>query len=1299
MDKLKEQLYAQKEYQLSLKENLLTAQATEHTHRPALFTLIKIINKNAIVINEPKSAVYGRVDITIIDASTPVGYIETKDIGTDLNKMEKTDQIKRYVDALDNFILTNFLEFRWYVRGEIKKTVIIGELISKNNVIFNSNFNDLFSTLDDFFINKTIRIKTSSELSKKMANIARLVKTTVFSILKNKKNSNLNEQFYSFKSILIPDLTEEKFADLYAQTIVYGLFSARCASTEGEFSRENATYLLPKTNPFLRKAFSEIAGPDIDEEAVWILENLVHILKSTDILSILDEFKKSGKSGDAILDFYEGFLSHYNPDTRAERGVYYTPKPIVQYIVKSIDLILMKYFYVEKGLADYSTISRKNRKNEDVNYHKVIVLDPATGTGSFLDEVITLIESKFKNNKGFWSDYVSQHLLPRLFGFEILMAPYTIAHMKLGQKLIESGYESQKDQRLNIYLTNTLSESPNIGFDFHFTKWLADETNEAREIKNEKPVMVIIGNPPYRAESANKTLWMNELLKGYDSENKQKTASYFTLDGQPMKDKNTKWLNDDYVKFIRFAQRKIEMTGYGVIGFVTNHSFLDNPTFAGMRKCLLNEFDLIFILDCHGNVKKNERTPDNEKDIGLFDIQQGVCISFFIKNRTKCEGQLAKIYHSDLWGEREIYNLDTLIAGKYYWLSNNDINTTDWKEINPKKPYYYFIQQDDIYDEEYDDFFPIDEMFIIKSVGIVTARDKLCISWSNLEMWDTLNTFINLEESEARSYFHLGNDVCDWQVKLAQSDIRESGPSRENIVKINYRPFDVRYTYYTGKSKGFHCRPRYEVMKNLSHHNNYALIISRMAKGECFNHVFMSELIVEGAFLSSSTSTNAYVMPMYLINDDQNLFSEGHILNTNFSSKLISCIEKNIQLKFNYEHNGDLITDFGAQDCMGYIYAILNSEEYKKKYNYRLVKDFPRIPITTDLNLFVELSRIGIELITLHLNKTKLSGNVKFPKAGSNNIECIKYEDNRIWINDDQYIDNISKKIWDFMIGGYNVCDKWLKSRKGKKLTFDEIKELDHVVGAIALTIKLRERLDEIIVRNNRSLFCLSTRVNNSATKVSSKNTPFEEVLKKRTALAAYIVNQLQDDDKLTRTKFAKIFYMVDYIQNNNLETKYVREAAGPLDPRALYNENIGIESLCMKNKYFYTNKIKKSDGFVINYAVDKNIQEGVAYAVKILDETRTAVDNVIGLMRQMDYKQAEIVATIFSCWNDLLIEMKRQPNDNEIIKRFYEWHDKKEDIKQTRVINALKWMKLNSIIPLGKKSHTIEKFNKANFE
>ena len=377
-------------------------------------------------------------------------------------------------------------------------------------------------------------------------------------------------------------------------------------------------------------------------------------------------------------------------------------------------------------------------------------------------------------------------------------------------------------------------------------------------------------------------------------------------------------------------------------------------------------------------------------------------------------------------------------------------------------------------------------------------------------------------------------------------------------------------------------------------------------------------------------------MPMYLTSDSHDLFTEDCTFNTNFSPKFISCVEKKIQLKFNYDHDGNLNTDFGSQDCMGYIYAILNSEEYKKKYNYRLVKDFPQIPITNDLNLFVELSNIGKKLISVHLNQNTASGVVNFPKTGSNDIAFIKYKEERLWINDIQYFDNIPKEIWEFVIGGYSVCDKWLKSRKGRKLTFDEIKELDHIVGAITLTIKLREQLDETVERNKHSLFCLSVEANKSAPRAQNKATPFDEVLKKRTALAAYIVNQLQDDDKLTRTKFAKIYNMVDYIQNHNLQTKYVREAAGPLDPRALYNESIGIEPLCMKNRYFCTNKIEKGEGFVINYSVDKNIQEGVAYAVKILDQTRGAVDNIIELMILMDYKQTEIVATIFSCCGNL---------------------------------------------------------------
>ncbi|MFO9416547.1 type ISP restriction/modification enzyme [Legionella pneumophila serogroup 1] len=1288
---------AAKEYQLFLKEHFLTEQSTEHTHRPALITLLKKINSNIMVINEPKSKCYGRVDLTVMDSSAPIGYLETKDLGINLNKSEKTDQLKRYIDALDNFILTNYLEFRWYFKGEIKKTIIIGE-IKSGDIIFNNDFDQLMSFLKDFFISRTVSIKTSKDLSIKMANIAKLIKDTVYSILQNKKESNLEEQFYSFKNILMPDLTEEKFSDFYAQTIVYGLFSARCSNITKALTRENATYLLPKTNPFLRKTFGEIAGPDIDDEAVWILDNLINTLNLTDINSIQNEFKKTGKSGDAVLDFYEGFLSQYNPNTRVERGVFYTPKPIVEYIVKSIDLILIKYFQIEKGLADHSIISRKNKDNEDCFHHKVIVLDPATGTGGFLYEVINLIENRFKDNKGFWSDYVSQHLLPRLYGFEILMAPYTISHMKLSQKLLESGYHSTTEQRLNIYLTNTLSQQPHIGFNFHFAQWLIDETNEARQIKNDKPVMVIIGNPPYRAESANKTEWMRDLLKGYDSENNQNTSSYFNIDGEPLKEKNTKWLHDDYVKFIRFAHRKIEMTGYGVIGFVTNHSFIDNPSFAGMRKSLLSEFDLIYILDCHGNVNKKEKSPNDEKDVGLFDIKQGVCICFFIKNNRKTIGELAEVYHFDLWGEREVYVNNILVSGKYHWLSNNDIESTNWKKIHSQYPYYYFIPQETEYDEEYNNFIAIDEIFIKKSVGLCTARDKFCISWSQEEMWKKINDFLSLSEEDARERFRLGNDVRDWKVQFAQQDLKKSGPSESRIIRVSYRPYDFRYTYYTGHSRGFHCNPRGDVMNNLIKGNNYALIVSRMAKGEVFNHSFVSEYIVEGAFLSSSTSTNAYVFPVYIIDDTSNtLFPSYNNIESNFSQKFISVIESKLGLKFNHEKNGDFKSTIGVEDCLGYIYALLNNDRYKQKYNYRLVRDFPRIPITTNLNLFVALSSLGKKLIFLHLNKDKFSGSIKFPIMGSNTINFVKYDNRKIWINDNQYLDNISKEVWGFVIGGYSVCDKWLKSRKMRRLTFEDIEEFDSIVGNIIQTNKLRNQLDILIEKNSSLIFSSKSNVSQNRNKPQTKNlqvSPFMEVLEKRTALAAYIINKLKDDKNLTRTKFAKIYYLVDYMQNSNLKTQYAREVAGPLDARALYNEEIGIEPLCLKKNYFKTQKVEKKKNYVVNYTLGENIDEGVSYAVKILDKTRSAVDNLIELMKPLDYRQAEIVATLFACWNDLIIEINGQPNDEKIITRFYEWHNKKENIKKERVVKALKWMKLNSIIPLGKKTHTVEKFN-----
>ncbi|MFN9617713.1 MAG: N-6 DNA methylase, partial [Dolichospermum sp.] len=653
--------------------------ATEHSYRPALKKLMESLDSGIQAINEPKRIACGAPDFVIKNGVLDVGHIEAKDIGVSLKKAEKTAQMGRYFQALGNLILTDYLEFRWYVQGELKLSAALGTIDKNKKIkVDQEGMQEVDQLLQQFLLAKVPQITTPKDLAKRMASLAQLMRDAIKTALNDvDKGGTLREQLESFQRVLIKDLTVEQFADMYAQTICYGLFAARCNTDNVQtFSRETAAFKLPKTNPFLRSIFGQIAGPDLDDRISWAVDNLARILQQTEMAEILKNFGKRTRTEDPVVHFYETFLAEYDPKMRESRGVYYTPEPVVNYIVKSVDYILKHKFNISKGLADSKKIKVPNPKGEGtMETHQVLILDPAVGTGTFIHNVIDFIYDKFKNQRGMWSSYVSQHLLPRLFGFELLMAPYTVAHIKLVLQLQELGYDFSSEERLRIYLTNTLQEAFQLEDQMvSFGYRIKQEAEAAKLIKQENPVMVILGNPPYSGHSVNTGDWIKNLLKGEDSIYNCETGNYFQVDGKPLGEKNPKWLNDDYVKFIRFSQWRIEKTGYGILAFITNHGYLDNPTFRGMRQSLMETFDEIYVLDLHGNSKKKEVCPDGSADQNVFDIQQGVAIGFFIKYQNKehenkeqnSQKQLATVYHANLWGSREVYETKQLVGGKYH---------------------------------------------------------------------------------------------------------------------------------------------------------------------------------------------------------------------------------------------------------------------------------------------------------------------------------------------------------------------------------------------------------------------------------------------------------------------------------------------------------------------------------------------------------------------------------------------------------------------------------------------------------
>ena len=629
-------MYSFENYINNIQTNLQAGNSTEHTHRLALQNLVQSFAQGITATNEPKRVACGAPDYIVTKSQIPLGYIEAKDIGKCLTKVEGSSQIKRYLRSLNNLIITDYLEFRWYVGGEKRLAAKLADGITgkRKLQLEPQGAEQLTQLLNGFLTAEIPTVNNPKELAQRMAKQAQLIRDLINNALKeDKESSKLRGQLESFRKVLLRDLTNEQFADMYAQTITYGMFTARYNTNNIQgFSRQSAAHELPKTNPFLRQTFGHIAGFDLDDRIVWIVDDLAEMLRRSDMASILQDFGKKTRTEDPVVYFYENFLEEYDPKLREIRGVYFTPQPVVSYLVRSVDHILKQDFGISKGLADDSKVEIPHPSGKGtLESHKVLILDPAIGTGTFLAKVIDQIYASFGKNQGIWASYVKQHLLPRLFGFELMMAPYTVAHLKLGLKLREHGYQFDSDERLGVFLTNTLQEGFQIPVADGFTQWIKDESDAAKEIKQDSPVMVVIGNPPYGGDVKNNGNWIDRLLRGEDTITEQNTYNYFKIDGKPLGERNSKYLNLDYVKFIRFGQWRIEQTGHGVLAFVTNHSYLDNPTFRGMRQSLLETFDDIYVLDLHGNSKKKERCPDGSKDENVFDIQQGTAINIFIE--------------------------------------------------------------------------------------------------------------------------------------------------------------------------------------------------------------------------------------------------------------------------------------------------------------------------------------------------------------------------------------------------------------------------------------------------------------------------------------------------------------------------------------------------------------------------------------------------------------------------------------------------------------------------------------------
>lgn len=1017
-------------YLNELQRILATGDAREHAYRPAFQKLIENIATDVMVVNEPAYKDGNAPDFLFKKGDTPIAYAECKDITVDISKKSVQDQADRYVTAFGRILLTNYYDFEIISEQNedaIKVSIAIcdGEKI----VPITENFDVFVNLIIDYLTPSHRTIRSAKKLARIMASKARILHDNALASFDENETSDIVAQYNAFKEVLINELAQEEFADMYAQTLVYGLFVARYHDASlDSFSRHEAQDLLPSSNPLLKNFFGHVGGVNYDKKIAWLVDSLVEAYASADVADIMHkEFTK--KQRDPVLHFYETFLAEYDQILRKSRGVYYTPVPVVSFIVRSIDAILKEKFDLTKGLADTTMIEHTEKiqasdgrtkdgvKNVKKKIHKVQILDPAVGTGTFFNEAIYEIHKNFNGQEGIWNSYVHEHLLPRLHGFELMMASYTMAHLKIGVTLKELGYEN--DERLSIWLTNSLEEGVHEVPNLFMSQWLTEESNSASKIKSDMPIMVVMGNPPYSGESANADYSEHNVYK-VEPGGKEK-----------LQEKNSKWINDDYVKFIRLAEKKIEKTGEGVVGMITPHGYLDNPTFRGMRWHLMQTFDEIYVVDLHGNARKKEISSDGSRDENVFDIMTGVAILLAVKKKGQKTKASARVFHTDFYGTREF---------KYGKLDQESWSSIKWHEIVSQKPYMYFVPFNYDTKQKYDEGFSVAEMFPVNSVGVVTSRDAFVLDDNKEVLKDRIKEFLGISPEEARQKYSLRENK-KWKIVNAQ----EHKFHEDNITKISYRPFDEKWIYY---HDDFIERSRENVMKNFLNDNVGLVYKLGNAEENSVSAMISKNIIDFRSWSRPGMQGGDYIGPLYI-------YHENNEKTPNF--------DKEIWQKINF-----VVGDTTPEDVLDYIYAVLHSPSYREKYKEFLKIDFPRVSYPEDNDVFWKLVEQGRSLRELHLLE---SSDVEhfittFPEGGTNVVEkkYPLYENGNVHINESQYFGCVSELAWNFYIGGYQPAQKWLKDRRGRELSTDDIIHYQKMIVALTRTDEIMQKIDTIII-------------------------------------------------------------------------------------------------------------------------------------------------------------------------------------------------------------------------------------------
>jgi len=1031
-----------------------TGAATEHSYRSALEGLFNSLNPSVTAINEPKRVKCGAPDFIVQRGDIIVGHAEAKDLGLDIHSFKDAnkDQQQRYLKALPNLIYTNCLDWDFFRNGEKFATVKIGEMdpgIKPNP----DEYDHLENLLRDFVVQKPQTITSPHDLAMRMAGKANLIKDVLRKTLADDKTfqSDLFTQYSAFKENLIHDITPEDFSDIYAETVAYGMFAARLHDTTLEtFTRQEALELLPKSNPFLRSLFGYIAGHDLDDRIAWIIDDLAGVFQAVDISKVMAGFGKLTGQDDPFLHFYETFLAAYNPAKRKARGVWYTPEAVVNFIVRAIDDVLQTNFKLEDGLADTSKVTidwdtgqRKRTQKGDFTkdgknqiekraVHRVQILDPATGTGTFLAEVIKQIAPKVKNvAPGMWSKYIADDLVPRLHGFELLMASYAMCHMKLDMILTELGYKpSAAPPRLSVYLTNSLEEGEPANQTLPFSQWLSREAKGANTIKRDMPIMCVIGNPPYSVASSNKSEWTNALVAPYKAD---------------LEETSMNSLSDDYVKFIRLAETFVATNNVGMFGMITNNSFLDGVVHRKMRLHLRRTFDDIYVINLHGDSNKKERTPEGLPDRNVFDIMQGVSITIAIKTGEK--ERLADVHVKDIWGSRQ---------SKYDYLKANSLKSIDFQDANYHGDYHFFTRKNFADADTYEAGFKISDLFLSGLSGIKFRKDRLLVLGNHtrvdaIQMADDVATMGKAALLKKYGF----SETNDWQ--LDEQRLNFEDHQAGDFIKIAYRPLDWRWTYYP-LDKIHRIIPRGDSRRGLMQHmiggENIALISGRQNKSGGVNHFFVSNCPTE--MKTGESTIQSYHFPLYLYPTEQDLHQERRV---NFDPKIFQRIQSLGQCKAHGTPDEVQVFD--------YIYAVLYCPTYRETYAEFLRIDFPRIPYPATPEEFWTLSEKGAQLRKLHLMDATSIGIASYPLqgAGDNIVKEPTFAAGKVWINETQGFSDVPEEAWDFFIGGYQPAQRWLKDRRGRALNFDEVKhfqriikvlaETDRIMGSMEMTLKM----------------------------------------------------------------------------------------------------------------------------------------------------------------------------------------------------------------------------------------------------